>query len=115
MATQTPHNFEYHKYLQVILGADQPDTSFFIATEKDFAKGGNIDYPYRSYFYALGLMHQGNCKIRIGITEYEIQKNSLTIVGPGIVRHWLENDWKVINHTFFFKADFFNNHSIIIF
>ena len=60
MSGQKPHNFEYHKYQQKILGANQTDTSFFIATEKDFAKGGNIDYPYRSYFYAVGLMHQGD-------------------------------------------------------
>jgi AraC family transcriptional regulator, transcriptional activator of pobA len=107
MTRQKPHNFEYHKYLQKILGADKPNISLFIATEKDFAKGGNINYPYRSYFYSFGLMHQGNCKIKIGINEYEIKAKTLTIVGPSIVRQWTENDWKGINHTFFFQSDFF--------
>jgi AraC family transcriptional regulator, transcriptional activator of pobA len=107
MAGQKPHNFEYHKYLQKILGADQTGNSFFIATEKDFAKGGNIDYPYRSYFYAVGLMHKGDCKIKIGINDYEIKTKTLSLVGPGIVRQWIKNDWKATNHTIFFKADFF--------
>ena len=107
MTEKVPYPFEYHTYLKRIVGAYQPDSSFFIATEADFAKGGNIDYPYRSYFYSLGLMHQGNCRIKIGVKEYEIKNQSLTIVGPGIVRHWLKNDWKVINHTFFFTSDFF--------
>jgi AraC-like DNA-binding protein len=107
MTGQKPHNFEYHKYLQKILGAGQTATSFFIATEKDFAKGDIIDYPYRSYFYAVGLMHQGDCKIKIGINEYEIKNKTLSLVGPGIVRQWTKNDWKATNHTIFFKADFF--------
>jgi AraC family transcriptional regulator, transcriptional activator of pobA len=107
MAGQKPFNFEYHKYLQKILGADQTDSSFFIASEKDFAKGDNIDYPYRSYFYVVGLMHQGDCKIKIGITDYEIKAKTLSLVGPGIVRQWTKNDWKATNHTIFFKADFF--------
>jgi hypothetical protein len=54
MAGQKPHHSEYYKYLQYILGADHTDTSFFITTEKDFAKSGNIDYPYRSYLLPLG-------------------------------------------------------------
>lgn len=107
MTGQKPHNFEYHKYLQSILGADHTDTSFFIATEKDFAKGGKIDYPYRSYFYAVGLMHKGDCKIKIGINDYEIKSKTLSLIGPGIVRQWIKNDWKATNHTIFFKADFF--------
>ncbi len=107
MTGQKPHNFEFHKYLQKILGADHTDTSFFIATEKDFAKGGNINYPYRSYFYAVGLMHKGDCKIKIGINDYEIKNKTLSLVGPGIVRQWTNNDWKATNHTIFFKADFF--------
>lgn len=108
MRKKAPQNFEYHRYLQTVLGANDPTGNFFIATEQDFAKGGNIDYPYRSYFYVLALMHEGDCRLRVGVNEYDIVDKTLSIVGPGIVRSWTKNDWQGINHTIFFRPDFFD-------
>jgi len=107
MPEQLPHNFAYHQYLQKVVGATHPDRPFFSATEADFAKSDGIGFPYRSYFYALGLLHEGQCRIRIGLEEYVLGKQSMTLVGPGIVRHWLENNWQVKNNTFFFTQDLF--------
>lgn len=109
MKLKAPHNFEYHRYLQKVLGSDDSSVPFFIATEKDFAKGGNIDYPYRSYFYVIAIMHKGDCRLRVGINEYAIADKTLSVVGPGIVRSWTKNDWQAINHTIFFKPDFLNH------
>ena len=106
MKNQAPHNFGYHQYLRQVL-QNESDQPLFVATEKDFEKGGGISFPYRSYFYALGLMHEDKCRLQVGIREYEIRKQSLTVVGPGIVRFWLENDWKVKNTTIFFKPELF--------
>ncbi|MHA4844767.1 helix-turn-helix domain-containing protein [Flavitalea antarctica] len=108
MKRELPHNFQFHQYLQKVLGASDPSGTFFIATEKDFAKGGNIDYPYRSYFYVVALMHKGDCRLRVGVNEYDIVDKTLSVVGPGIVRSWTKNDWQAINHTIFFKPDFFD-------
>lgn len=107
MTGSKPHNFEFHKYLQKILGVNQPEASFFIATESDFANSDSLDYPYRSYFYVIGLMHKGNDKIQIGINDYDLDDKTLSVVGPGIIRYWKKNDWAAINHTIFFKAQFF--------
>jgi AraC family transcriptional regulator, transcriptional activator of pobA len=103
-----PHHFEYHKYLKKILGLDNSNTTFFIATEKDFANSPNLNYPYRSYFYVIGLMHEGNNKIKIGIKDYSLTNKTLSFVGPGIVRTWERNDWTASNHTIFFIPEFFS-------
>jgi AraC family transcriptional regulator, transcriptional activator of pobA len=107
MTGQPPHNFEYHDYLKKIIGTDNHETSLFIATEKDFEKGSELKFPYRSYFFVFGLFHEGNRKMKIGINEYDLKAKTLTLVGPGIVRHWKDINWDFSCHTFFFQADFF--------
>lgn len=107
MSGTQPQNFEFHQYLKKILHSEGLDSSLFIATEKDFANSPVIDYPYRSYFYVVGLMHQGNDKIKVGFSDYELKDKTISFVGPGIVRQWENNDWNAVNHTVFFKADLF--------
>jgi AraC family transcriptional regulator, transcriptional activator of pobA len=107
MIGQPPHNFDYHEYLKKILGTDKQGTSLFIATEKDFRKGNKLEFPYRSYFYVFGLFHEGNRKMKIGTNEYDLKAKTLTMVGPGIVRHWKDSNWSPSCHSFFFQADFF--------
>jgi AraC family transcriptional regulator, transcriptional activator of pobA len=107
MKQKQPHNFEYNDYLKKILGTTKQETSLFIATEKDFDKASELDYPYRSYFFVFGLFHEGNRKMKIGINEYDLKAKSLTLVGPGIVRHWMDKNWDFRCHTFFFQPAFF--------
>ncbi|NER83703.1 MAG: helix-turn-helix transcriptional regulator [Leptolyngbya sp. SIO1D8] len=107
MSKQKPHNFEYHQYLRQVLLSWESDQPLYVATEKDFKRGPGISFPYRSYFYAMGLMHEDSCRLQVGVREFEIKKQSMTVVGPGIVRLWLENDWKVKNTTIFFKPELF--------
>ncbi|TRX59193.1 helix-turn-helix transcriptional regulator [Fulvivirga sp. M361] len=102
-----PHNFEYHQYLRQVLKFDGPETNLYVATEKEFSKGQGIEFPYRSYFYALGLMHEDLCRLQVGVREFTLKKKSLTVVGSGIVRHWLKNNWKIRNTTALFKAELF--------
>ncbi len=107
MTSSVPHHFEFHEYLKKILGLNDDTSSFFVASEKDFADSPIIDYPYRSYFYVVALMHSGNDKIKIGFNDYALKDQTLSVVGPGIVRQWESNDWNAVNHTIFFKPDFF--------
>lgn len=57
---------------------------FFLATHETF-KQAAIDFPLRSFFYGIGLTYSGNCFCNIGAQEYQLKKNSLITVGPGIV------------------------------
>ncbi|GAB2595300.1 helix-turn-helix domain-containing protein [Spirosoma areae] len=107
MVQQTPFNFAFHQFLQQVVGVHQLDRHVYLATETDFAKAGHIAFPYRSYFYAFGLMHEDQCRIRIGIRDFDVPRRALTLIGPGITRLWLENNWKVRNTTFFFTPDLF--------
>lgn len=87
-----PVDFEYYQYLKQVLKSDFTDSDLFVATEKQFSQGPGISYPYRSFFYALGLMHEDKCRLKVGLRDFELQKGSLTMVGPGIIRTWLQND-----------------------
>jgi AraC family transcriptional regulator, transcriptional activator of pobA len=107
MTEKHPHNFEYNDYLKKILSADKHNNSLFIATEKNFEKGSELDFPYRSYFFVFGLFHEGNRKMKIGINEYDLKAKILTLVGPGIVRQWMDCNWGFSCHTFIFQAEFF--------
>lgn len=107
MKKQAPVNFEFQQYLRQVVKSEFSDADLFVATENDFKKGPGITYPYRSYFYALGVMHEDKCRLKVGIREFDIYRQSLTIVGPGIVRLWMENDWQVRNTTVFFKPELF--------
>ncbi|OEK00191.1 hypothetical protein BFP97_01085 [Roseivirga sp. 4D4] len=107
MKEKAPINFEFHQYLRQVLKSELTNSNLFIATEYDFKSGPGITFPYRSYFYSLGLLHEDKCRLKVGIREFDINKQSLTIVGPGIVRSWIENNWKVKNTTVLFKPDLF--------
>ncbi|WP_077923210.1 AraC family transcriptional regulator [Spirosoma sp. 209] len=107
MVQQTPFNFAFHQFLRQVVGTPALDGHLYVATEADFARAGNISFPYRSYFYAFGLMHEDQCRIRIGIRDFEVPKQALTLIGPGITRLWLDNNWNVQNTTFFFTPDLF--------
>ncbi|MBQ4822713.1 AraC family transcriptional regulator [Aquimarina sp. MMG016] len=107
MINNVPKEFEYQQYLREILIKNEPQIPLYIATEKDFEKSDGINYPYRSHFYVFGLLHESECKLQVGINTYNLKKKSLTIVGPGIVRNWISNNWNMNNTTVFFKESLF--------
>ncbi|CCH51817.1 hypothetical protein BN8_00765 [Fibrisoma limi BUZ 3] len=81
MVHQTPFNFEFHKFLRQVVGVAPADRHLYVATESDFQKAGNVKFPYRSYFYALGLMHEDRCRIRVGIQDFDVPRQAVTVVG----------------------------------
>jgi AraC-like DNA-binding protein len=98
-----PRNFDYLHYLQTILKSENADP-LYIATELDFNKSKGIPFPYRSYFYAFGILHDGERNLRVGFRDFTLKRRSLTIVGPGILRCWLDDHWSVKTTTIFFTA-----------
>lgn len=107
MASQAPKDFSIDLYLRQLLRTGEKSRPFYVATEKDFAGSAGINYPYRSHFYVLALLHKGDCRIKIGINEYRLTERTVSFVGPGIVRHWTKTDWTAPNHTLFFIPEFF--------
>ncbi len=103
MKNKTPINSIYHEYLRQVLQEENDTSSLFIATKEHFSKSTGIAYPYRSNFYTFGVLHNGSCELQVGISEYKLKKNSLTLIGPGIVRSWTVNNRNAENTTVFFK------------
>ena len=108
VTAQDIREFDYDTYLRVVLRRES-EPPLFVATEADFGRGPGLAYPYRSYFYALGLMHENGCRLRVGFRDFDVNRRALTLVGPGIARLWLENDWQVRNTTLFFTPELFSS------
>jgi AraC-like DNA-binding protein len=80
--------------------------SFFLANEDSFVKG-TPTYPYRNYFYGVGIMREGYRRIRIGFQDFEVEPNTVLVIGPGIIRQWLDNEPNNVSNAIFFSADLF--------
>ncbi len=68
---KTPKTFEFHRFVEGILHT-QTKQSFFIANQSQFNES-SPDYPFRSYFYGIGLVYEGVRSIRIGIEDYQLK------------------------------------------
>ena len=102
-----PKTFEFHRFVEGILHT-QTQQSFFIANQSQFNES-SPDYPFRSYFYGIGLVYEGERSIRIGIEDYQLKAHDLLVVGPSIIRHWLDNHWDLKHTALFFTPDIFQS------
>ena len=103
---QSPKAFEYHNFLRDILRRSD-DKAYFLASEKDFLRGVLPRFPYRNYFYGIGTVKVGTRNIRIGIEEFSLAENSIMMIGPGIIRQWLDDDFNVTTDAIFFTPELF--------
>ncbi|MCU0339607.1 MAG: helix-turn-helix transcriptional regulator [Spirosomaceae bacterium] len=97
--------FEFHRFVESIL---QINTSrnYLIADQRNFA-GSRLNYPYRNYFYGIGLMYEGKRRLRVGINDYTLQAGDLLVIGPGTIRHWLDDNWGIEQVAVFFTPHLF--------
>jgi AraC family transcriptional activator of pobA len=78
---------------------------YFLASEENYQQAG-IDFPFRSFYYGIGLTYSGSCSCKIGSNEYHAQPNSLITIGPGIVSQWVRN-MDATSDTIFFTEELF--------
>ncbi len=100
-----PKTFEFNRFLERILHTQTKDF-FFIADQTNFTEG-TPNYPFRSYFYGIGLIKEGGRTIKIGIDEYTLKTNDLLVIGPGIIRHWLDANYQKEHTAIFFTPEVF--------
>jgi AraC family transcriptional regulator, transcriptional activator of pobA len=99
--------FEFHRFVEGILHT-QTKESFVIANQNQFNES-SPDYPFRSYFYGIGLVYEGERSLRIGIEDYHLKAQDLLVIGPSIIRHWLDNRWDLKHTALFFTPDIFQS------
>jgi AraC family transcriptional regulator, transcriptional activator of pobA len=98
-------SFEFQRFIEGVLKT-QTKESFLIANQSQFTDF-QPDYPFRSYFYGIGLVHEGERLLRVGIEDYQLKAGDLLVIGPGIIRHWLDSKWDSKHTALFFTADLF--------
>jgi AraC-like DNA-binding protein len=80
---------------------------FFLATHDTFDRAA-IGFPLRNFFYGIGLVYSGSCHCTIGSTAYQLGKNSLITIGPGIISQWSQG-FDATSNTVFFTEALFDN------
>jgi AraC family transcriptional regulator, transcriptional activator of pobA len=108
MLTTSPKAFEYHNFLrEVMRTADS--RSYFLATEENMQNRSIPNFPYRNYFYGIGLSLEGKRRIQVGIDTYDYVQGSLLVIGPGIIRQWLDRDDFLQSEALFFTPELFKS------
>jgi AraC family transcriptional regulator, transcriptional activator of pobA len=97
-------SFHFLEYLkkQFPSGFNDP---YFLASQENYQQAG-IDFPFRSFYFGIGLAYSGNCSCKIGSNEYQLQQGSLITIGPGIVSQWTR-DFDASSDTIFFTEELF--------
>jgi AraC family transcriptional regulator, transcriptional activator of pobA len=102
----SPKAFEYHNFLRdVMRTADS--RSYFLATEENFQSRSTPNFPYRNYFYGIGIALEGTRHIQVGTETYAFEKGSLLVIGPGIIRQWLDDKDSQGSEALFFTPELF--------
>jgi AraC family transcriptional regulator, transcriptional activator of pobA len=104
----TPKSFEYHNFLRDVL-RQSDSRAYFLASEEDFMKGALPRYPYRNYFYGIGLIHEGHRTARIGAETFRLEPGSVMTIGPSIIRQWLDDHFNLRHEAIFFTTELFNS------
>lgn len=107
MISHAPTSFEYHNFLRTVLQTGPASAPINVVTEADFMRGHRITYPYRNYFYGVGVAHEDSRWLRIGTREFCLRARTMLIIGPGVTRLWLDDNWSLKNTTVFFTPETF--------
>jgi AraC family transcriptional regulator, transcriptional activator of pobA len=98
--------FDVYKYLKKNFSNDF-DSQYILADHETYTEA-SIRFPFRNFFYGIGLTYGNGGLFQIGSSEHRIQKGSLITIGPGIVSQWKE-DSDVPADTILFTEDFLKN------
>jgi AraC family transcriptional regulator, transcriptional activator of pobA len=98
--------FEFHNFLKDIMHANLKlsGQTYFLADAFNFQQ--TPDYPYRNFFYGVGLQQSGHRRLRVGFNAFDLTPQSLLVIGPDILRQWLDNHAHQ-SQAIFFTAELF--------
>jgi AraC family transcriptional regulator, transcriptional activator of pobA len=108
MLATSPKAFEYHNFLRDVLRTSD-SRSYFMATEENFLNRSTPHFPYRNYFYGIGLSLEGKRRIQVGVDTYDYAEGSLLVIGPGIIRQWLDKNDALNSEALFFTPELFKS------
>jgi AraC family transcriptional regulator, transcriptional activator of pobA len=108
MQIPTLKSFEYHNFLRDVLRRED-QRAYFLANQHNFQQGALPRFPYRNYFYGLGIAVGGSRQIRIGTKVFEMKAHSVMMIGPGVLRQWLDDHFLAEHSAIFFTSELFQS------
>lgn len=103
---QQIRKFEYSNFIKDHLNIPH-NLPYYIASEQSFQHLDEVYFPYRNFFYGLGVIKEGEAEITISSTTYELKPQTLITIGPGILRHWKSGYDTLKQEVLFFTAEIF--------
>jgi AraC family transcriptional regulator, transcriptional activator of pobA len=97
--------FEFHRFVERLIHTDN-NLPYIVADESNF-KDAPIDYPYRNYFYGIALVYEGERTLRVGIQDFTLKAGDLLVIGPSMIRQWLDSRWDIKQTALFFTPSLF--------
>jgi AraC family transcriptional regulator, transcriptional activator of pobA len=98
--------FEFHRFVESVLHKNASQDYLF--TDQQAFTNSPINYPYRNYFYGIGLIFDGERKLRVGINDYTLKAGDLLVIGSGLIRQWLDTNWDIEQQAVFFTPNLFS-------
>jgi AraC family transcriptional regulator, transcriptional activator of pobA len=98
--------FEFHRFVESVLHKNALQDYLF--TDHNAFTNSPINYPYRNYFYGIGLIFEGERKLRVGINDYILKAGDLLVIGSGLIRQWFDNHWDIKQRVIFFTPNLFS-------
>jgi AraC family transcriptional regulator, transcriptional activator of pobA len=99
--------FEFHRFVEGILQTNTQQD--YLLTDQNRFAGSRLNYPYRNYFYGIGLVYEGERRLRVGINDYTLRAGDLLVIGSGTIRQWLDDNWGIHQVALFFTPNLFTS------
>ncbi|QIP16540.1 helix-turn-helix transcriptional regulator [Spirosoma aureum] len=64
-----------------------------------------IRFPFRTFFYGIGLTYASGSSFEVGSRQYPMQQGSLITIGPGIVSQWKYDTPDIPADTILFRSE----------
>ncbi len=103
---QSIRKFEYAYFINQHLNVPH-DSAYFMADEKTFGRLENVYFPYRNFFYGVGIIQEGEAEFVVGSTTYHLGPQTVVTIGPGILRQWKSGYTTLKQEVLFFTSEIF--------
>jgi AraC family transcriptional regulator, transcriptional activator of pobA len=88
----------------------QNNTSVFYIESIEDTRNIPLHLPYRTAYYGLGLVLEGEASLRVNLETYQIHKNSFIYLAPETIKQWLHRSPQLKTITVFFTKEFYTSH-----
>jgi AraC family transcriptional regulator, transcriptional activator of pobA len=93
--------------IDTIAGNKSPNAQVFFANDQADFQRNQIQKPYRSNYYGIGLCQSGKATLNANLDTYTIAKDCMISLSPQVVKQWMMRSKDYQTLAIFFTKEFF--------